>query len=35
MMPGKDDIFLAAVRISLLARTDDILLLSISAVVSK
>jgi hypothetical protein len=31
MMPDKDDIFLAAVRISLLAQADDMLLVSLSA----
>jgi hypothetical protein len=33
IMPDKDDIFLAAARISLLAQADGILLLSISACV--
>jgi hypothetical protein len=31
MMPDRDDVFLAAIRISLLAQADDILLFSISA----
>jgi hypothetical protein len=31
MMPDKDDVFLAAIRISLLAQADDLLLFSISA----
>lgn len=31
MMPDKDDIFLSAVRISLLAQADDLLLVSLSA----
>ena len=31
MMPDMDDVFLAAVRISLLAQADDMLLVSLSA----